>query len=173
MAEKKTPNRQTNRTDDSELIVSEPSNSGALATDVMDDDGDNETVAIRASSVSDKLKSSSEKFAGQAADKARGFVAQGLERTAEALTNVSKMVGDTAGGIDERVGEEYGDYARKASKALDKAATSLSTKDPDELIEDTRTFVRKSPGIALAGAAVVGFVLARLLKSGLASDRDD
>jgi len=35
------------------------------------------------------------------------------------------------------------------------------------LIEDTRGFVRKSPGIALAGAAVIGFVLVRLVKSGL------
>ena len=41
------------------------------------------------------------------------------------------------------------------------------------MIEDTRNFVRNSPGIALAGAAVVGFVVARLVKSGLASNRND
>ena len=35
------------------------------------------------------------------------------------------------------------------------------------------TFVSNSPGIALAGAAVVGFVLARLIKSGLAAEEDD
>ena len=39
-----------------------------------------------------------------------------------------------------------------------------------ELIEDTRNFVRNSPGVALAGAAVVGFVVARLLKTGVSSD---
>jgi len=50
---------------------------------------------------------------------------------------------------------------------------SIASKDPDELIEDTRNFVRNSPGIALAGAAVVGFVVARLVKSGLAKDEDD
>jgi hypothetical protein len=33
--------------------------------------------------------------------------------------------------------------------------------------------VRNSPGVALAGAAVVGFVVARLLKTGLARDDDD
>ena len=83
------------------------------------------------------------------------------------------MIGDTAGGIDERLGAEYGNYARKAATALDKVAGNLGTKDPDELIEDTRSFVRNSPGVALAGAAVVGFVIARLLKSGLAPDSDD
>ena len=76
------------------------------------------------------------------------------------------MVGDTADGIDERLGAEYGDYARHAATAIENAANSLAAKDPDELIDDTRNFVRKSPGVALAGAAVVGFALARLIKSG-------
>ena len=51
--------------------------------------------------------------------------------------------------------------------------TRLPSKDPDELIDDTRNFVRNSPGIALAGAAVVGFVVARLLKTGLATNKGD
>jgi hypothetical protein len=40
-------------------------------------------------------------------------------------------------------------------------------------IDDTRVFVRKSPGVALAGAAIVGFALARLIKSGLDSGRSE
>ena len=121
----------------------------------------------------DKLKSGTGKLSDQAADKARGLVGQGLERGGEALANVSKLVGDTAAGLDERLGEEYGEYARKAATAIDRASTSLAGKDPDELIDDTREFVRRSPGIALAGAAVVGFVLARLVKSGLAPEGDE
>ena len=81
------------------------------------------------------------------------------------------MVGDTADGIEERLGAEYGDYARRAAGAIENVANKIAGKDPDELIEDTRNFVRNSPGIALAGAAVVGFVVARLVKSGLATER--
>jgi hypothetical protein len=92
----------------------------------------------------DKIKSGGGKLSEQAADKARGFVGQGLERSSEALGNVSKLVGDTAAGLDERLGEEYGDYA-----------------------------VRKSPGVALAGAAIIGFALVRLVKSGLDRDRGE
>ena len=114
-----------------------------------------------------------EQLASQAGERARGLVSQGLERTAEALANVSKMVGDTAPGIEERLGSEYGDYARRAAGAFENVASTIAEKDPDELIEDTRNFVRNSPGIALAGAAVVGFVVARLIKSGVASDEDD
>ena len=119
----------------------------------------------------DKVKTSGSKLADQAAGKTRGLVGQGLERSSEALASVSKMVGDTAAGIDERLGTEYGDYARRAAGAIDNAANSLASKTPDELIDDTRDFVKKSPGIALAGAAVVGFVLARLVKTGLDSDK--
>ena len=117
--------------------------------------------------VLDKVREGRGKLAGQAADKTRGLVGQGLERGSEALANVSKLVGDTASGLDDRLGEEYGDYARKAAGAIEDVANNLASKNPDELIEDTRNFVRKSPGVALAGAAIVGFALARLVKSGL------
>jgi ElaB/YqjD/DUF883 family membrane-anchored ribosome-binding protein len=123
--------------------------------------------------LTERFRSGREKLTNQAGDKARGLVTQGMERTAEALANVSKMVGDTADGIEERLGPEYGDYARRAAGAIENVANNIAEKDPDELIEDTRNFVRNSPGVALAGAAVVGFVVARLLKSGLASTADD
>ena len=121
----------------------------------------------------DTIRSGREKLSSQAADKTRGLVSQGLERSAEALANVGKLVGDTADGLDERLGGEYGDYARRAATAIDDAANSLATKDADELIDDTREFIRQSPGVALAGAAIIGFALARLIKTGLAKDDGD
>ena len=178
--------------------VIEGANIGALATDPTERDEGDDTITIhdtgekkRASTprrnpnlsitstgateggIAERLRSGGEKLANQAGDRARGFVSQGLERTSEALANVAKMVGDTAPGIDERLGEEYGDYARRAAGTIENVANTIAEKDPDELIEDTRTFVRNSPGIALAGAAVVGFVIARLLKTGLAKDEDE
>jgi ElaB/YqjD/DUF883 family membrane-anchored ribosome-binding protein len=121
----------------------------------------------------EKIKTGGGKLSSQAADKARGLVGQGLERSSEALANVSKLVGDTAAGLDERLGEEYGEYARKAAGALEEAANKIAAKDANELIDDTREFVRKSPGVALAGAAIIGFALVRLVKSGLDQDKND
>jgi len=147
--------------------------------------GDRQVVASRANTLqatpddsserglAERFRSGREQLASQAGERTRGLVSQGLERTSEALANVSRMVGDTASGIDERLGSEYGDYARRAAGAIENAANTLAEKDPDELIEDTRNFVRNSPGVALAGAAVVGFVVARLLKTGLARDDDE
>jgi ElaB/YqjD/DUF883 family membrane-anchored ribosome-binding protein len=135
-----------------------------------------ETSAIAGGSsegLADRLRTGRDKLSSQAGDRARGLLTQGLERSSEALAGVSRMIGDTASGIDERLGNDYGDYARRAAGAIDSAANAIASKDPDELMDDARTFVRNSPGVALAGAAVVGFVVARLLKSGMATSRDD
>jgi len=123
--------------------------------------------------LADRLRSGRERLLSEGGDRARGLVGQGLERSAEALASVGRSIGETAQGIDDRLGSEYGDYARRAASAIENAANSIASKDPDELIDDARTFVRNSPGVALAGAAVVGFVVARLVKSGLATNNDD
>ena len=123
--------------------------------------------------VMDKIRSGGDKLSEQAAGKARDFVGQGIDRSAEAIANVGKLVGDTAAGLDDRLGEDYGNYARRAAEALENTANKLASKNPDELIDDTREFIRKSPGVALAGAAIVGFALARLVKSGLSRDEED
>ena len=157
-------------TEDTPVVAAQDSNSSSAG------DGGASSGSAGSSSqqgIADRIRSGREQLASQAGDRARGLVTQGLERTSEALANVSKMVGDTAAGIEERLGPEYGDYARRAAGAIENVANSIAEKDPDELIDDTRTFVRNSPGIALAGAAVVGFVVARLLKTGLARDEDD
>jgi len=179
--------------------VIEGANIGAIATDPKAPDQGGRTIAIDDAALveerkipapkgdaerpvsgsgnaegglADRIRSSRDRLSSQAGDKARGLVSQGLERTSEALANVAKMVGDTASGIDERLGSDYGDYARRAAGSIENVANAIAEKDPDELIDDTRNFVRNSPGIALAGAAVVGFVMARLLKSGLSRDED-
>lgn len=121
----------------------------------------------------DKVRAGSDKLSGQAADKARDLVGQGLTRSSEAIGNVSKLIGDTAEGLDERLGTDVGDYARKAATSLEDVANRLASKDADELIDDTRAFVKKSPGVALGIAAVAGFALVRLVKSGLDAGRDD
>lgn len=134
------------------------------------DDAGPDSTGSAERGLADRFRSGREQFSTQAGEKARGLLTQGLERTSEALANVARMVGDTAPGIEERLGSEYGDYARRAAGSIENVANSIASKDPDELIDDTRNFVRNSPGVALAGAAVVGFVVARLLKTGLAAD---
>jgi ElaB/YqjD/DUF883 family membrane-anchored ribosome-binding protein len=103
----------------------------------------------------------------QAGDRVREFADGGKTRASDALEELSRIVADTADSIDERMGGQYGEYARKASDAVSGFADTLRRTDVDELYTNVREAVRKSPGIAIGVAAVVGFTLARLAKSGL------
>jgi hypothetical protein len=158
------------RTDDSTVDLPDGTDTVIEGAAVTDEPSESGAGASGERGLVDRFRDGREQISSQAGERARGLMTQGLERTSEALANVSKMIGDTAAGIDERLGPEYGEYARRAAGSIENVANQIASKDPDELIEDTRNFVRNSPGIALAGAAVVGFVVARLLKTGMATD---
>jgi len=96
----------------------------------------------------------------------REAATSGKDKASEALEGVGKILRESAEQIDEKVGTQYGDYARKAADAVDDFATKIDAKQVDDILEDTRQFIRKSPGAAIGAAAAIGFVLSRLVRSG-------
>ncbi|RST31018.1 hypothetical protein HMF7854_09340 [Sphingomonas ginkgonis] len=116
--------------------------------------------------IRESLKSGGDKLKSEVSTRTYGLVGQGLERGSDALQNVSALINDTVAGIEDKLGPQYADYARSAATSLQSAATNLGGKDPEELIDDVRELVRKSPGVALTGAAILGFALVRLVKAG-------
>ena len=122
--------------------------------------------ATRAAASKSKIVDTAE-LKERAIGKARSAANQGKERTGDAISNISKLIDDSAKTIDENVGEKYGDYARSAADAVSSFAEKLDSKDVDEMVEDARGFVRKSPAVAIGAAAVVGFLISRLIKSGM------
>ncbi len=96
--------------------------------------------------------------------KGRELATEGKVKAGEGLRSLSKLVNDNAYQVDDKLGAKYGDYARTASKSLDGYASKLDQKSVDDLVEDGREFVRKSPGKAIGIAAVVGFMLSRLFR---------
>jgi ElaB/YqjD/DUF883 family membrane-anchored ribosome-binding protein len=101
-------------------------------------------------------------YGEQAKVKAGELAVQGKTRASDALSGLGKLVSDNADTIDDRVGTKYGDYARSASRKMQETAAAIEAKDFEELGEEAREFVRKSPGLAIGMAAVAGFMLARL-----------
>lgn len=108
-------------------------------------------------------------FTEQAGAKARDYTAQGKDRAVEALDGVASLVSDAASQVSEKLGDQYGGYVQQAAQAVSGMADTLREKDADELFNDARNIVRSSPVIAIAAAAAVGFLVARVIKSGLAS----
>lgn len=125
---------------------------------------------LKAASTAESLKGQAQEFASQAGDKARTYANTGKEKAVEGLEGLSGFVDDLAKTVDEKLGKQYGDYARKAATTVSDVAGSLKTKDIDDLVEDTRKFVREKPAVAIGAAAAVGFFLTRLFRAG--SDRD-
>jgi len=102
----------------------------------------------------------------QARKRAAELAKDGKTRASDGLAALGKTVSDTATTIDDKLGRQYGDYARSAARSLQEAAAKLDAKDLGELGDDTREFIRKSPGAAIGIAAVAGFFLARMFRGG-------
>lgn len=108
----------------------------------------------------------------KASDKAHALADQGKAAATERLDGFSRLIDDAATQVDDRLGAQYGDYARGAADAVAGLASTLRGKEVDDLVADARAFVKKNPVIAVGAAAAIGFVLARLVKAGLdAADR--
>lgn len=100
----------------------------------------------------------------QAKVRAGELANEGKTRASDAISGLGQIVADNAGAIDEKLGPKYGDYARTAARTMQETAAKIDAKDLNELGEDAKQFVRKSPGLAVGIAAVAGFFIARLFK---------
>lgn len=117
-----------------------------------------------AKSRSEEAKDKASAFAADAKIKAAEYAVEGKAKTSQAIVGLSKLIDDNAGLIDDKVGAKYGDYARTASKSMQDAAAKLDEKSLEDIGEDAKEFVRKSPGMALGMAIAAGFLVGRLFK---------
>ena len=117
--------------------------------------------------VKTQLREGATNLRDQATTKVREYAVEGKGRATSALDDFSKVVNEAADSIDDKLGEQYGQYARQAADAVSGFADTLRRKEVDELYDDAVTLVRKSPAVAIGIAAAVGFALVRLVKSGL------
>ena len=119
-----------------------------------------ETVTATASELGEKAGIYAEQAKVVALDLAR----QGKIKATGALSVIGETIENNAGVIDEKLGVQYGDYARGAAHTLQSTAASLESKDIPEIGEEIAGFVRKSPVKAIGIAAAAGFLLSRLFR---------
>ncbi|MBL0116178.1 MAG: hypothetical protein IPP45_12690 [Sphingomonadales bacterium] len=127
---------------------------------------------LKAAAGAETFKDQATAFVGKAGEKAREYASTGKDKATDGLFSISDFVDDIAKTVDARVGKQYGDYARRAATAVSGVADSLKGKEIDDLVADTRKFVREKPAVAIGAAAAIGFVLTRLFRSG-SNDGDD
>ena len=125
----------------------------------------------RASAVRGQAKGKGEDWVAEAKTygedarvKGKELATEGKVKTSEGLRALSRTINENAYQVDEKLGAKYGEYARTASSALEDYAGKLDEKNVDELVEDGREFVRKSPGLAIGIAAAAGFMISRIFR---------
>jgi hypothetical protein len=84
-----------------------------------------------------------------AADRVEG-IAQAIERTSAQFSENEPTLADLANRLAGTVGN---------------LATRLREGSIDDLVEDTRAFARRNPGLFILGGVVAGFALARFVKA--------
>jgi hypothetical protein len=125
-----------------------------------------DSVSKLATEKAAQLKADAARMTEDAGSRAKVMAREGKDKAAGAIASLAKYIDDSASSVDDRLGDQYGEYARTAAASIASLAATVEKQDVDELIDSTREFVRKSPAIAIGGAAVVGFIMARMLRGG-------
>jgi ElaB/YqjD/DUF883 family membrane-anchored ribosome-binding protein len=144
------------------IVAGASGDSGQSAGFVATADGESGTERL-VSQVRDQVNN----LGGQAAERIRGFADDGKGKVTGLLEDVSEVINDAAKSVDTRLGEDYGDYAHRAAGAVSDFAGKIRDKSVDDILDDTKDFVRKSPVVAIGIAAVIGFALIRVVRTGL------
>jgi hypothetical protein len=98
------------------------------------------------------------------------------DKSKQAGADAAAGLGRTASTIADSVAEQspaIADYVRGAGEKIDRLATDLRDKKVGDLMTSAVEFGRSQPVVMIAGAALVGFALSRLIKAGVAAPSDN
>ncbi len=134
----------------------------AKAADAL---GDAISAAPEAAKISvATVKEQATTIVSEASETARRAATQGKDMAAQALDELGKFADSAAKAVDERIGAQYGDYARKAATTVSNAATALQDTNIDDIVADTKAFVKKRPAVAIGAVAALGLVLTQVVR---------
>lgn len=129
------------------------------------------------------VRSQADQVKGELADQARGLLDETRDqlqsqadqqafRLARALFQVGSQAVALSDGRPEQAGP-LAEYAEQAAGWLDSCASHIEERGIEGLATDVVDFARRRPGMFLAGAAVLGFGVGRLIRSGAVSTNGD
>ena len=139
----------------------------------------NEDVKQLADTVRSQADQVKGELAGQAREmleETRGQLENQADMQATRLARALFQVGSQAVALSEGRPEQAGplvDYAEQAATWLDTCAAQIEERGLEGLATDVVDFARRRPGVFLAGAAVLGFGVGRLIRSGAVSGDTD
>lgn len=126
-----------------------------------------EEVSEKAGDAAESIKQGAAGLRGQATDRVRLFAEDGKSKATDALGQLTQILNDAASQVDDKLGSQYGQYARSAADQVQSFGAKLDDTTVDEIFDEARELVKKSPGVAVGIAAAFGFAIARLVSAGV------
>lgn len=87
------------------------------------------------------------------------------DRVAEAFDNVAQLLRQSSDQAGQQASAMIAGYLDQASGKVEQLSETLRTKEPAELVEQTKQFASRQPLLFFGSAAVVGFLGTRFLRS--------
>lgn len=126
----------------------------------------------QARSVLEEAKGQVSGLAGQARDELRAQASDRGAQAADSLRNLSHQLRALVDGRPHEAGQ-LSDYVHEAHSRVSDLATRLDERGIEGALQDLSGFARRRPGLFLAAAAGTGFVVGRLVRSGVSVARSD
>jgi hypothetical protein len=98
--------------------------------------------------------------------KAEELAGRSAESGAAAVSALGKTAATLAGSLQDQ-SPAVADYVRSTGQRIDRLADDLRDKSAGELLTIATDFGKRQPLALLAGSAIVGFALARIVKAGM------
>ena len=102
--------------------------------------------------------------------KAADLADRSKEAGAEAVADAARTAEALAASLDSE-SPAIAEYVRGAGQKIDRLANDLRDKKLGELLQSVAEFGRSQPVLLMASTALVGFALARVIKSGASDPR--
>ncbi len=153
-----------------ETAMSEVSNVASTATggarDVASEAG------AQAKAVAGEAKQQLDRLISQGRDEVREQAEQRSSQAAGQLRTLSEQVSALVAGRPEEAGPLVG-YASDLQGQLRRIASRVEQGGAQGVMDDVTRFARRRPGAFLVGAAGVGFLVGRLVRAGVANQREN
>lgn len=116
-----------------------------------------------------QVKAAVQEIKAAAGDKVDKLAERGTRAGADTVAAIGRSAETLATSLEDQ-SPAVADYVRSTGQRIDRLADDLRDKSAGELLSMATEFGKKQPLILLAGAAVVGFALSRVVKAGLATE---
>jgi hypothetical protein len=134
-------------------------------------DGTTNTQRGLANDMRDQLGAAVDEIKSTVGGKAEEVATRGTRAGADTVAAIGRTAETLAASLQDQ-SPAVADYVRSTGARIDRLADDLRDKSAGELLGMATEFGKKQPLVRLAGAAVVGFALSRVVKAGLAESSE-